>query len=91
MELFEYLKQIFIKYLYSPRITPINITELTNELKELNKIFKLTSTSTSTNSRKSSSLKISSTKKSKGVTGQTYLLNSSQKKRSKTRSSRHNI
>ena len=92
MELFEYLKKIFIKYLYTPRITPINITELTNELKELNKIFKLTSTST--NSRRSSSLKISSTKRSKGVTGQTYLLNSSQKKHSKnskTRTSKHSI
>jgi serine/threonine protein kinase len=92
MELFESLKLIFIKYLYSPRITPINETELTNELKELNKIFKLTSTST--NSRRTSSLKISSTKRSKGVTGQTYILNSSQKKRStnsKTRTSKHII
>jgi len=92
LELFEALKKIFIKYLYSPRIKPINIDELTNELKELNKIFKLTSTSI--NSRKTSSLKISSTKKSKGVTGQTYLLNSSQKKRtktSKTKTSKHII
>ena len=92
MELFEYLKQIFIKYLYTPRITPISVTELTNELKDLNKIFKLTSTSTS--SRRTSSLKISSTKRSKGVTGQTYLLNSSQKKHSrnsKTRTSKHII
>lgn len=92
MELFEYLKQIFIKYLYTPRITPININELTNELKDLNKIFKLTNTSTS--SRRTSSLKISSTKRSKGVTGQTYVLNSSQKKRSinsKTRTSKHSI
>ena len=95
MELFEYLKQIFIKYLYSPRITPINVTELTNELKEINKIFKLTSTSASTSSsRKTSSLKVSSTKRSKGVTGQTYILNSSQKKRSKnskTTTSKHII
>jgi hypothetical protein len=94
LELFEALKKIFIKYLYSPRITPINETELTNELKELNKIFKLTSTSASINSRRTSSLKISSSKRSKGVTGQTYLLNSSQKKRtktSKTRTSKHII
>jgi serine/threonine protein kinase len=94
MEVFEYLKQIFIKYLYTPRITPISVTELTNELKDLNKIFKLTSTSTSTGSRRTSSLKISSTKRSKGVTGQTYLLNSSQKKHSrnsKTRTSKHII
>jgi hypothetical protein len=92
MELFESLKSIFIKYLYSPRIIPINISELTNELKKLNKIFKLTTTSTS--SRRTSSLKISSTKRSKGVTGQTYILNSSQKKRSpnsKTKTSKHSI
>ena len=86
LELFESLKQILIKYLYSPRITPINIDELTSELKELNKIFKLTSTSTS--SRQTSSLKVSTTKGSKGVTGQTYILNSSQKKRSKNSKSK---
>ena len=86
LELFESLKQILIKYLYSPRITPINIDDLTSELKELNKIFKLTSTSTS--SRQTSSLKVSTTKGSKGVTGQTYILNSSQKKRSKNSKSK---
>ena len=93
MELFEYLKQVFIKYLYSPRITPINISELTNELKEINKIFRLTSASASTrtSSKRTSTLKISSSKRSKGVTGQTYILNSSQKKHSKTRTSKHII
>ena len=94
MELFEFLKQIFIKYLYSPRITPINETELTNELKNLNKIFKLTSISSS--SRKSSSLKTSSSKKIKGVTGQTHILNSSQKihsnkSKSKSKTSKQRI
>jgi serine/threonine protein kinase len=88
MELFETLKNIFIKYLFSPRTKPINVTELTNELKEINKILKLTS------SKKISSLKVSSTKRSKGITGQTYILNSSQKirsKKSKTKTSKQSI
>ena len=90
-QLFESLKYIFIKYLFSPRITPINVYELTNNLKDLNKIFKLTSTSSSS---KTSSLKVSSTKRSKGVTGQTHILNSSQKirsKKSKSKTSKQRI
>ena len=89
-QLFESLKHIFIKYLFSPRIEPINVDELTNNLKDLNKIFKLTSTS----SRRTSSLKVSSTKRSKGVTGQTHILNSSQKirsKKSKSKTSKQRI
>ena len=90
-QLFKSLKHIFIKYLFSPRITPINVDELTNNLKDLNKIFKLTRTSTSS---KTSSLKVSSTKRSKGVTGQTFILNSSQKirsKKSKSKTSKQRI
>jgi hypothetical protein len=93
-QLFKSLKHIFIKYLFSPRITPINVDELTNNLKDLNKIFKLTSTSTSSSSSKTSSLKVSSTKRSKGVTGQTFILNSSQKirsKKSKSKTSKQRI
>ena len=89
-QLFEAIKNIFIKYLFSPRITPINISELTNELKKINKIFKLTNTSSS----KNSSLKVSSTKRSKGVTGKTYILNLTQKippKKSKTKTSKQRI
>jgi len=89
-QLFKTLKNIFIKYLFSPRIKPINISELTNELKEINKIFRVTNTS----SNKNSSLKVSSTKRSKGVTGQTRILNSSQKigsKKSKTKTSKQRI
>jgi hypothetical protein len=90
IQLFEALKSIFIKYLFSPRIEPINVSELTNELKGINKIFRLTTTS----SNKNSSLKVSSTKRSKGVTGQTYILNSSQKihsKKPKTKTSKQRI
>jgi hypothetical protein len=89
-QLFNTLKSIFIKYLFSPRIIPINEKELTNELKEINKIFRLTNIT----SNKNSSLKVSSTKRSKGVTGQTYILNSSQKirsKKSKTKTSKQRI
>jgi len=70
LELFDTLKKIFIKYLYSPRIKPINEHELTNDFKSLNKILNITNTK-----HMSSSLKISSSNKSKGVTGKTYLLN----------------
>ena len=79
IQLFEALKSIFIKYLFSPRIEPINISELTNELKGINKIFRLTTTT----SNKKSSLTVSSTQRSNGVTGQTHILNLSQKIRSK--------
>ena len=81
LELFERLKSIFIKYLFSPRITPINIRELTKELKELNQILIIPNTNSS--SKKSASLKVSSSTKNKGVTGQTYLVNFSHNKTSK--------
>jgi serine/threonine protein kinase len=80
-KLFESLKQIFIKYLYNPRIVPINITELTNELSKLNKLIK-----TGLNNKKlsnSSHLKTSTSKKMRGVTGNTYTYKSFQKMRSK--------
>jgi serine/threonine protein kinase len=36
LELFDHLKNIFIDYLFKPRVQPINIQNLTNELKLLN-------------------------------------------------------
>jgi hypothetical protein len=89
LELFESLKKIFIKYLFSPRIQPINVSELTSELKGLNKI--LTMTRRISSSKKSTSLKVSSSKRSKGVTGQTYLLNFTHKKTSKIKTSNYSI
>jgi len=89
LNLFEALKEIFIKYLFSPRIETINESELTSKLKELNKIFNIETPNSS--NKKSYSLKVSSTKKSKGVTGQTYLLNFTHKKTSKMKTSKHNI
>jgi serine/threonine protein kinase len=40
MDIFNKLKEIFIKYLYSPRIKPIIINELSNDLLSLNLLFK---------------------------------------------------
>ena len=84
IKLFETLKNIFIKYLFTPRIIPIKINELTNDLNELNKIINLKSIRII--NKKTSSLKISSSKRSKGITGQTYVLNTSQKIKSKSKS-----
>ena len=89
MELFESLKKIFITYLFTPRIVPINVNEVTNELKGLNKILNISNINSSRN--KSSSLKVSSSKRSKGVTGQTYLLDFSNKKTSKKKTSTYII
>jgi len=83
IKLFETLKNIFIKYLFTPRIIPIKINDLTNDLIGLNKIIKLKGIILI--NKKTPSLKISSSKRSKGITGQTYLLNTSQKIKSKSK------
>ena len=84
MKLFETLKNIFIKYLFTPRIIPIKINELTNDLNGLNKIINVKGIRMI--NKKTSSLKISSSKRSKGITGQTYVLKTSQKIKSKSKS-----
>ena len=84
MKLFESLKKIFIKYLFTPRISPIKINELTDDLNDLNKIINVKDVKIL--NKKTSSLKISSSKRNKGITGQTYLLKTSQKIKSKTKS-----
>ena len=91
-QLFEKIKKIFIKYLFSPRIKPINENELTNELKELNKILNMTNIKNSNyNGKKSTSLKVSSSKRNEGVTGETYLINLSYKKKSKLKTLKYSI
>lgn len=74
LKLFENMKVLFIKYLFSPRIEPINILELVNELKRFNKILNVPNNNNNKHSSLSS-LKVSSSYKNKGVTGKTYLLN----------------
>ena len=91
-QLFEKIKKIFIKYLFSPRIKPINENELTNELKELNKILNMANIKNSNyNGKKSTSLKVSSSKRNEGVTGETYLINLSYKKKSKLKTLKYSI
>jgi len=84
MKLFERLKKIFIKYLFTPRIIPVKINDLTNDLNGLNKIINVKGIRII--NKKTSSLKISSSKRSKGITGQTYVLKTSQKIKSKSKS-----
>lgn len=57
LELFDALKQIYIEYLFTPRVTPIPIEKLTSDLKKLNVLFnacfKNSNTSTTFNDKKS--------------------------------------
>jgi hypothetical protein len=83
-KLFESLKHIFINYLFNPRIKPINIKDLTDDLKNLNTIIQITNnTSTATSNR--SSLQTSSIKRTKSVSTQNLrsILNKTSKKRNK--------
>jgi hypothetical protein len=80
-KLFENLKQIFITYLYKPRIEQINITELTNDLIKLNTLIQHGLNNNKLSN--SSNLKSSTLKKSRGVTGNTHTYKSFQKLRSK--------
>jgi len=49
-ELFERIKQIFITYLFQPRVEPIKIDNLVHDLKGLDKIFDKCNTSTTSHS-----------------------------------------
>jgi serine/threonine protein kinase len=41
MKLFNIIKHIILKYLYEPRITPIDISELSHDLKSINNLFEI--------------------------------------------------
>lgn len=77
--LFESMKTLFIKYLYHPRIEPINISELTNDFQNLNRILK--TNDSKIKNVKTSTLKSSLGNRSKGVTGLTPFFKSSKKTR----------
>lgn len=80
-ELFEKMKQIFLTYLYKPRIKPINITELIDDFKSLNDLIQIgLKNNTLSNSN---NLKSSTSKKSRNVTGNTHTYKSFQKMRTK--------
>ena len=74
--LFNKIKNIFIKYLYSPRIIPINENELSKELKNLNNLFNLINTKNNNLYSLKITPSVKKSIKSNGVTGQTHLLSS---------------
>ena len=41
LKLFNIIKHIILKYLYEPRITPIDISELSHDLKSINNLFEI--------------------------------------------------
>jgi len=92
MKIFELLKHIFIHYLYSPRIEPIKINDLTKDLRKLSKLFisevekepnkrnKKYITTKKTRSKKTSKLRFEkSTKKTKTRRFKSFLMLSSKK------------
>ena len=48
LELFGALKQIYVEYLFKPRVTPIHIEKLTVDLKKLNVLFNACFTNSNT-------------------------------------------
>lgn len=69
LEIFEFLKYIFINYLYKPRTEPINIKHLVDDLEQLGDMFKREFMEENELSKTS---KITKT----GVTGETFVPNS---------------
>jgi hypothetical protein len=63
--LFDALKDIYVKYLYTPRSTAINVSELSTELRHLNTL--ITSSSSSSSKKKNKTMKITSSIKSKSI------------------------
>ena len=57
-KMFEKIKELFIKYLYSPRIEPINENELVTDLKILSKLFSKETSSITANGLKNKTIKM---------------------------------
>jgi serine/threonine protein kinase len=64
--LFDSIKDIYVKYLYTPRSTAINVSELSNELRHLNTLITRNSSSSSSKN-KNKTMKITSSIKSKSI------------------------
>ncbi len=64
--LFDALKDIYVKYLYTPRSTAINVSELSTELRHLNTLITRNSSSSSSK-KKNKTMKITSSIKSKSI------------------------
>ncbi len=68
LEVFTFMKSIFINYLFKPRIEPINIKDLVNDLEHLGQLFKREFTENNLLKKSSKILKT-------GVTGNTFIPN----------------
>jgi hypothetical protein len=51
LKLFNIIKHIILKYLYEPRITPIDIIELSHDLKSINNLFEIQYTNNKNNGK----------------------------------------
>ena len=51
LKLFNIIKHIILKYLYEPRITPIDIIELSHDLKSINNLFEIQDTNNKNNGK----------------------------------------
>ena len=76
--LFETLKTLFIKYLYSPRVEPMNLSEVTRDFKNLNNLL---NTISKKKKVKTQTLTSSLGNRSKEVTGLTPFFKSTKKTR----------
>jgi hypothetical protein len=89
LELFDALKQIYIEYLFKPRVSPIPIEKLTSDLKKLNVLFdacfKNSNTSTTFNDKKSIIHSVLSINKSIGRKSKKQQLMQSRKQRRQSR------
>jgi hypothetical protein len=56
MKLFNIIKNIILKYLYEPRIKPIDIDELSKELENINNLFKIQNDDTNDNNDNNNNL-----------------------------------
>ena len=70
MEMFDIIKNLFITYLYSPRVTPIDHYEIVSELKKLSGLLKAEITTDSASGVKK---KMKNIKKKKGITGKSFI------------------
>ena len=86
LEIFKFLKEIFINYLYSPRIEPIKVNELISDLKTLSDMFKSESSDTSSELTTKKSSKSKSTSKSKSNSKSKSTSKSARKSKSTTTS-----
>lgn len=81
MKIFTILKHIILKYLYEPRIEPINIDELVSDLKGINDLFGKTNIDFSEQIK---TFKNTTSKRESNVTGNTDYIKNNKTRKSRT-------